>query len=82
MRVKPSRDTAQPIKSGKHCDSTECRQMREFAASNTWKDDRKIAIHVENKRRDTDDCAGERWETGEWDGERDENKEQNWRSGI
>ncbi len=27
----------------------------EFAASNTWKDDRKIAIHVENKRRDTDD---------------------------
>ncbi len=49
MRVKPSRDTAQPIKSGKHCDSTECRQMREFAASNTWKDDRK-------KKKDSDTC--------------------------
>ncbi len=43
--------------------------MREFAASNTWKDDRKIAIHVENKRRDTDD-----WRVRRRKG--DKNKEQ------
>ncbi len=42
--------------------------MREFAASNTWKDDRKIAI-VENKRRDTDD-----WRVRRRKG--DKNKEQ------
>ncbi len=53
--------------------------MREFAASYTWKDDRKKKKDSDTcrkQKRDTDDCAGESWETGEWDGERDKNKEQ------